>query len=194
YPLPVPAGQSLAPRFGPTSLFYLFAHGTSDGLWKVERDTATEVWRNVNGVMFEPPAVSPDGLRVAMVVRQAGKRQLKVASADGTSPRTLAPAIAIEGAAFQGAADWSPDGTAIVTGGRDAKGPALFIVPVDGGVPTRVREGKFVNPVWSPRGDLIVFGGRSLIGRVTLLAIHADGTLVDLPEIATRPGGYRFLA
>ena len=62
-------------------------------------------------------------------------------SADGTNARTLAPSIEIEGAAGQGAADWSPDGTQIVAGGRDEKGPALFVIPVDTGVPVRLLEG-----------------------------------------------------
>jgi Tol biopolymer transport system component len=193
YPLPIPAGQSLAPRFGKASLFYLSARGTSDGLWKVQDNTATEVWRNVNGAVFEPPAVSPDGQRLAVVIRQLGKRQLRVMSADGTNPRILAPALDIEGAAFQGTADWSPDGTAIVTGGRDERGPALFIIPAEGGPPARLRDGKFVNPVWSPTGDLIVYAGRSLIGQVTVLGIRPDGGSVELPQIGARPGGYRFL-
>ena len=33
YPLPTP--RALAPRFGGTSLFYLSARGTGDGLWRV---------------------------------------------------------------------------------------------------------------------------------------------------------------
>ena len=44
-------------------------------------------------------------------------------------------------------------------GGRDAQGPALFMIPVDGGAPVRLVEGKWVNPVWSPNGQLIVYGG-----------------------------------
>ena len=107
--------------------------------------------------------------------------------------QTLAPSIEIEGAAGQGAADWSPDGTRIVTGGRDAQGPALFIIPVDGGVPVRLVEGSWVNPVWSPDGNLIVYAGRSLVGQVALRGVRPDGTPVELPHVLVRPGGYRFL-
>ena len=98
-----------------------------------------------------------------------------------------------KGAAGQGAVDWSPDGTRIVTGGRDEKGPALFVIPVETGVPVRIVDGKWVNPVWSPRGDLIVYAGRSLIGQVELRGVRPDGTPVDLPRLLVRPGGYRFL-
>jgi serine/threonine protein kinase len=192
YPLPEPTGMAMAPRFGKSSLFYLSTRGMADGLWKVSDGQASQVRRSADGALSEPPAVSADG-RVAVVVRKEGKRHLSIMSADGTNARTLARSIDIDGAAGQGAADWSPDGTRIVTGGRDDKGPALFIVAVDTDVPVRLLEGKWVNPVWSPRGDLIVYAGRSLIGQVELHAIRPDGTPVELPRVLVRPGGYRFL-
>ncbi len=192
--LPTPTGLAFAPRIGKDSLFYLSDRGTSDGLWKVQDRQASQVRRGVDGAMSEPPAVSTDG-RLAVVVRKEGKRYLSIMSADGTNPRTLAPSIEIEGAAGQGAADWSPDGTRIVTGGRDEKGPALFVIPVDGGgAPVRLLEGTWVNPVWSPKGDLIVYAGRSLIGQVELRAVRPeDAKPVELPHVMARPGGYRFL-
>ena len=192
YPLPVQTGRALAPRFGGTSLFYLSARGPADGLWKVQNGQSTELWRGVDGALFEPPAVSPDGQRAAVVVRQEGKRRLIVLSADGTNPRTVAASIEIEGAAGQGAAAWSPDGTEIVAGGRDAQGSALFKIAVDGGQPVRLVDGKWSNPVWSPDGTLIIYAGRSIVGQVALLGIRPDGTRVDLPPLQVRPGGYRF--
>jgi len=114
-------------------------------------------------------------------------------SGDGTNARRLGASIEIDGAAAQGAADWSPDGTWIVAGGHDDKGPALFLIPVDGAAPVRLLEGKWVNPVWSPRGDLIVYAGRSVIGQVELRGVRPDGTPVELPRVLVRPGGYRFL-
>ncbi|HMC69295.1 MAG TPA: hypothetical protein VKJ07_09090, partial [Mycobacteriales bacterium] len=193
YSLPVSKGRALAPRFSGTSLFYLSARGAGDGLWKAQAGQVSEVWRGVNGALFEPPAVSPDGRRVVVVVRQAGKRHLAMMSADGTNSRTFAASIEIEGAAGQSAADWSPDGTHIVAGGTDAQGPALFTIPVDGGAPVRLVEGKWVNPVWSPGGQLIVYGGRSVVGQVELHGVRPDGTAVALPPLQVRPGGYRFL-
>jgi hypothetical protein len=189
----VPTGRGLAPRFGGRSVVYLSARGTGDGLWKVQDGQVSEVWRGVDGALFEPPAVSQDGRSVAVVVRQAGKRHLAMMSADGTSSQTFAASIDIEGAAGQSAADWSLDGKWIVTGGRDAKGPALFKIPVDGGAPVRLVEGKWVNPVWSPDGNLIVYGGRSIVGQVELRGMRPDGSPVELPQVQMRPGGYRFL-
>jgi Tol biopolymer transport system component len=137
--------------------------------------------------------VARDGGRAAIVVRRERKRQLVVVSADGRSSRTLAPSLQVEGAAGQGAADWSPDGAWIVTGGRDAQGPGLFKVPAEGGEPVRLVAGRAVNPVWSPDGKLIVYAGKFFTGQVELLGVRPDGSPVELPPVRTRPGGYRFL-
>jgi Tol biopolymer transport system component len=192
YALPVPTGFAFAPRFGRESLYYLSERGTGDGLWKVGAGQPLQIRRGVDGALAEPPSVSRDG-RLAIVVRKEGKRHLSIVSADGTSTQRLAGAIEIDGAAGQGAADWSPDGSRIVAGGHDEKGPALFILPLDGGAPVRLLEGKWVNPTWSPRGDLIVYAGRSVIGQVELQGVRPDGTPVPLPRVMVRPGGYRFV-
>jgi len=192
YRLPVPTGNASAPRFGTRSLFYLSAEGTGDGLWKVENGEPSQVRRGVDGAPSEPPAVSVDG-RLAVTIRKQGRRHLTIMAADGTSARTLAPTIDVQGAAGQSAADWSPDGTRIVVGGRDQQGAALFIISADTGEAVRLVNGEGVNPVWSPRDDLIVYAGRSVIGQVQLLAVRPNGESVDLPRLLLRPGGYRFL-
>jgi serine/threonine protein kinase/Tol biopolymer transport system component len=194
YSLPLPTGRARSPRFGGTSLFFLSSRGAGDGLWRVDGGQASLVWRDVDAALSEPPAVSRDGRFVAVVVRRDGKRHLMTMSADGGSPRTLAPAIDVHGAAGQGTVDWSPDGRWIVTGGEDAQGPALFKIPVDGGAPIRLVEGKWGNPIWSPDGSRIVYAGRSLVGVVALHAVRPDGVAADLPAVRARPGGYRFTA
>ncbi len=193
YPLPVPTGQAFAPRFGGGLLFYLSARGTGDGLWKVEHGQGSHVWRNVDAALSEPAAVSPAGNRLALVVRQNGKRTLWIMSNDGSNRRTLAESIDIQGAAGQGAVDWTPDGKWIVAGGRDAQGSALFKIPVDGGGTQRIVEGTALNPVVSPDGTLVVYAARSVVGQVQLRGTRLDGTAVELPPVLVRPGGYRFL-
>jgi Tol biopolymer transport system component len=195
YPLPVPTGRALAPRFGGSAFFYLSARGTGDGLWKVQDGQASEVRSEADVALHEPPAVSPDGSRIVVVVRQYGKRHLSIMSADGTNAQLFAPTIEVEGASGQGTADWSPDGAWIVTGGRDAQGPGLFKIPVErGGGPVRLVAGQAVNPVWSPNGNLIVYAGRSVVGQVAILGVRPDDAAsVELPTVLVRPGGYRFL-
>ena len=199
-PYPVPTERALAPRFGGTSMFYLSlsARGTGDGLWRVQNTQSFEVRKGADGVLIEPPVVSPDGSRVAVVVRQQGKRHLAIMSADGTNSRTLAASIDIQGWAERGAADWSRDGKWIVAGGHDRHGKGLFKIPVDGGEPVRLVEGEAHNPVWSPNDDLIVYavgtpfagaGGQNL-----LRGVKPDGTPVMMPAVRVRAGGaHRFL-
>ncbi|MEP7308799.1 MAG: DNA-binding protein, partial [Acidobacteriota bacterium] len=193
-PYPLPTARALGPRFGGTSLFYLSSRGTGDGLWRVQDRQAFEIRKGSDGALSEPPAVSLDGSRVAAVVRQQGKRHLAIMSADGTSSRVFAASIDIEGTAGQGTADWSPDGTWMVTGGSDAQGSGLFKIPVDGGAPVRLVAGQAANPVWSPDGNLIVYSGPLGGGPASpLLGVRPDGTPVELPQVRVRPGGYRFL-
>jgi Tol biopolymer transport system component len=197
-PFRAPAARALAPRFNGTSLFYLSlsTRGIGDGLWRDQQGQAFEVRKGADSVLTEPAAVSPDGSRVAIVVRQEGKRRLAVMSADGTNSRTLAASIEIQGVVGQSAADWSPDGTRIVAGGRDDRGPGLFMIPVDGGAPARLVAADAFNPVWSPKGDWIAyatgFGGAG--GRSLLRGVRPDGTTVPMPEVPVRNGGaHRFL-
>jgi Tol biopolymer transport system component len=197
-PYPMPSVRALAPRFGGTSLFYLSlsSRGTGDGLWRVENDQAFEVRKGADGVLSEPPIPAPDGTRVAVIVRQEGKRRLAIMSADGTNSRTLAASIDLQGVEGQAAADWSPDGNWIVAGGDDGQGPGLFKIPADGGAPVRLVAGDAVNPVWSPTGDLIVYAlpfGKAG-GLNQLRATRSNGTTVEIPEVQIRRGGaHRFL-
>jgi len=193
-PYAVPTTRALAPRFGGTSLFYLSARGTGDGLWRVQDGQAYEIRTSADGPLSEPPAVTLDGSRVAVTVRQQGKRHLAIMSADGTNARTFAASIDVDGAAGQAMIDWSPDGRWIVTGGSDAQGPALLKVPIDGGAPIRLVAGQAANPVWSPDGSVIVYSGTLGAGANTpLLGVRPSGEPVELPQVRVRPGGYRFL-
>jgi Tol biopolymer transport system component len=185
---PVQLHRALAPRFGGTSLFYLSGRGTGDGLWRYQDAKSVEILKGTEWLLTEPPAVSPDGSRVAVVRRRDGQEHLAIMRADGTESRTLVPSVEIVGAA-----DWSPDGNWIVSAGRDAQGLALFKIPVDGGTPVRLIEGDALNPIWSPDGRTIVYAGPLAAGQVPLRAVRPDGTSVSLPAVRVRPGAYRFL-
>ena len=173
-PFTVPNVRALAPRFGGGSLFYLSSLGTADGLWRLRDGQSTEIWKGADGALLETPAVSPDGSRVAIVVRRSGKRQLHA-----------------EGIDVQGTSCWSPDGKWIVTGGSNASGPGLFKVPLDGESPVRLVAGQALNPVWSPEGSLIVYAGTNVRTFAPLLAVRPDGTSITMPEITVRRLGER---
>ena len=185
-PFAVPNVRALAPRFGGSSLFYLSSLGTGDGLWRLRDGQVTEIWKGADGALLETPAVSPDGGRVAIVLRRNGKRQLHVLSSDGAELQPIA-----EGIDVQDSSSWSPDGRWIVTGGSDASGPGLFKIPLDGGSPVRLVAGQALNPVWSPDGSLIVYAGTNVRTFAPLLAVRPDGTSFKLPEITVRRLGER---
>ena len=187
--------RALSPRFSGTSLFYLSSQGAGDGLWRFQDGNSSEVWKAaVNDSLSEPPAVSSDGTRVAIIVRQEGRLRLSIMSRDGTNPRTLAPSITIQSSGGHGSADWSPDGTWIVAAGSDGQDTGIFKIPVDGRAPVRLASGQLINPVWSPDGTLIVYGGPAVAGQVPLLGVRPDGTPVELPDVRTGlGGGHRFL-
>ena len=90
------ASNALAPRFGGDALFYIASNsgGDGDGLFRVQDGVATEIWKGSDGTLSEPPAISRDGRRVALVTRREGKQHLSTMLADGTGRRALAPAIA----------------------------------------------------------------------------------------------------
>jgi Tol biopolymer transport system component len=185
-PFTVPTVRALAPRFGGASLFYLSSLGTGDGLWHLRDGQATEIWKGADGALQETPALSRDGGRAAIVLRRSGKRQLHVLSTDGAELQPIA-----EGFDVQGTSCWSPDGRWIVTGGSDATGPGLFKIPLEGGAPIRLVQGSALNPVWSPDGSLIAYAGTNVRTFAPLLAVHPDGTRVELPEISLRRLGER---
>lgn len=192
-PYPMTSARALAPRFRQAALFYLSTGGAGDSLWSVRSGQASEVWRSADVSLSEPAAVSADGERVGIVVRQDGRQRLLVMTANGTDVRTLAPSLEIR-ASGQGSVDWSPDGAWIVAAAMDAEGSGLFKIPVDGGAPVRLVKGQAVNPVWSPDGTLIVYGGAVVGGQVPLLGVRPDGTAVQLPDVMARVGGgHRFL-
>jgi Tol biopolymer transport system component len=124
---------------------------------------------------------------VAIALRRGGKLTLHLATAEGNELRPLAESIDVSGAA-----DWSPDGQWIVSGGTDTHGPGLFKIPVGGGMPVRLTTREASNPVWSPAGNsLIVYAGENVGFFAPLLAVRPDGTPVKLPPIEVLREGVR---
>jgi Tol biopolymer transport system component len=189
-PLGLPTVRAWAPRYGGATLFYLSARGGGDGLWRYDGTDATEIWRGADGALLEPPAVTRDGRRVAVVLRKQGRRTLTLLSSEGGDAKPLAPEIDVTSAA-----SWSPDGQWIAAGGIDAKGSGLFKIPVDGRMPQRLTTGTATNPVWSPDGTLIVYTGPVVGPQGSLLTVHADGTPGEALNIQVRVGTehYRFM-
>ena len=185
-PFPLSTADSSAPQISGESMFYLSSFGAGDGVFRVDRGPSTEIWKGSDGAVLAPPAPSPDGRKVAIVMRRNGRLRLHVLAADGGELQTLADSVDA-----RGGASWSPDGSWIAVGGTEGGRDGLFKIPVDGGQPVRLLEGPALNPVWSPDGRLIAYMGANVSAYAPLLAVGADGTALQLPQISMRRDGER---
>lgn len=188
--LELPTAQAVAPRFGPDYLLYLYAAGGSNGLWKVQQGAATELWKGDRGGVVAAPAISADGSQVAFPVRRQGRTTLFRMAASGANAVALAPSLLV-----RGAPSWSPDGRSVVVSGDDG-GPGIVKVPVDGGSPTRLVDGRTFHPLWSPNGQFIVYSEAGDVGGLLRVkAISPEKTPVALPDLLVSYVGdpYRFL-
>ena len=184
-------------------LLYLSAIGTGDRVWGFHT-ASFEITRGAERHLSVSPAPSPDGSRLAIVVKEAGRRQLAVMNQNGQGSQTLAASLDV-----RGAPDWSPDGKWIAAGGRNGEETGLFVIAVDGGTPRRLVPGLATDPVWSPNGDFMVYAGEFSGGNAMraagapLQAVRPDSTKYDLPLVVDKdgvrgnlrviPGSYRFL-
>jgi hypothetical protein len=200
-PFEVQGTRPHAPRFDESgkSMFYLSASKAFDGLSLMRNGKDSVILDGSNVALFEPPAVSRDGKRVVIVVRQGGLRRLEIRSDEGIAGSALNTSITVQGSAGQSVADWGPGNEWIVVGGSDDEGKGLFKIPVGEGKGDRhevLVRGPATNPVVSPKGDLIVYAGPLGKGQSELGFVTPDGQPVPSltgMHLKVRPGGSRFL-
>jgi hypothetical protein len=179
--------RALAPRYSGPSLFFLSPTGSGDGLYRLLDGVISEISRGSDSSLLEPPAISPDGQWLVVLVRRDGKRSLYVVSADGAQRRLLSDRLDP-----RGAATWSPDGRWVATAGRMDRISGLFKIPADGGEPVKIIESKAMNPVWSPDGKMIVYAGKQVSAFSAMKAVDPEGNPIELPDIRVLTGGERY--
>jgi dipeptidyl aminopeptidase/acylaminoacyl peptidase len=182
--------RALAPRFRGSSLYFLSSMGSGDGLSRLRDGEVTEIWHGAETALLEPPAISPDGAWIALLLRRSAGWHIHLVSEDGAQRRLLTDRVEVRGACA-----WSPDGRFLAAGGSVDGVQGLFKIPVDGGEPVRLVDGEALNPQWSPDGDMIVYAGQQVAAIAPLGAVDPDGNPIELPDIATWRGGerYRFM-
>jgi Tol biopolymer transport system component len=185
-PFPLPTADSSAPGIHGSATFYLSSFGAGEGVWRFENGQSTEIWKGSDGAVVTPPAISPDGNSMAIVLRREGKLRLHVLSAEGGAIQALGDQMNV-----RGAPSWSPDGKWLAAGGSPQDGPGLFKIPIDGGAPVRLTRGAAMNPIWSPDGGLIVYAGPNVSAFAPLKAVHPDGSAAKFPDINIRRDGER---
>ena len=188
----VPNTRALAPRFASDYLLFLSSRGGGDGLWKLEKGAARELWKGSEAGVVAPPAISPDGSQICFSYRKQGQTRLSVMNADGTNIRALAEYLDVRGSAA-----WSPDGKWITVAANQKEGTRVFKVPLDGGPSVRLLDAPSYNPLWSPDGRFIIYSEPLQGGTFLVKAITPDKVPVPMPDIRvpyTTATPYRFVS
>ena len=178
--------RALSPRLGSDYLVYLKDDGKA--IWKLEGDRASELWTG-EGRVPAPPAVSPNGERIAFTVRRGEHTRLYAMNADGTAVRPL-----IEAHEVRGGIAWSPDSEAIVVGVDQGNGPQLWRIALADAEPRVLTTEYAVDPVWSPDGSFLVYSGSQLGPGFPVKAIRLDGAGAPISPLSLlRNDRFRFL-
>jgi Tol biopolymer transport system component len=181
--IPLNTGTGSSPRFGAGELLYVSSRATGDSIWKLQGETASEIWSASDARIVGPPATARDGSRVAFSSRQAGRTSLWVANADGTEARRMGTSLEI-----QGAPAWTPDGRAVTVAAVTDGVPRLVNLPLDGGSPVALAREYSVDPTWSPDGEIVVFSGPDIGTTLEVKAAKPDGSPYPLPPLKLTRG------
>lgn len=173
-----------SPRLGPNYLLYVSSAGASEGIWKLTKEAATELWQGQRARIFGGPAVSPDGGHIAFSVRQQGRALLYVMQADGTNARIVSDSLDL-----QGDPAWTPDGRSITTAANDDGLTHLFQVPIDGRPSAPFVKEYSIDPAWSPDGRFVLFSGPDIGTTFSLKAVTSDAVVHPLPRLTLTRGG-----
>jgi len=150
------------PVFSPDgkSILFTSTRGGKTGIWRMSVD-GSKPERICGGDQGE---WSPDGKRI--VLRRSGRiliRELTARKEKAISPKGLPHCSG---------PSWSPDGKSVALASRSKGGNAIFLIPADGGKPTKLYDEKGAcEPHWSPDGKLLVYETETHI-----CTIRPDGT------------------
>ena len=186
-PIPLTTGSGSSPRIGDGFLLYISSKGTTDSIWKLQDERASELWSSPDTRVTGGPVIARDGQRIAFSTRRHdGQTLLWVTNTDGTSARTLATTLEP-----QGAPAWAPDGRSLTVAAIVDGAPSLFSVPVDGSSPVRLARDHSVDPAWSPDGGIVVFSGADVGTTFPLKAVTAAGDPHRMPQLTLTRGARR---
>jgi Tol biopolymer transport system component len=184
--LPSPPGAYL-PRWSPDGSRLYVVRADSSGIWSMRRDGADlqKVPLPADAMTYPaPPALSPDGKRIAFV-RPPGlfMTRIWVADLDGSNLRQVSTGN------YDSTPRWSPDGSRILFVSEQQGAYVVAVVNADGTGERQLTDptsdySMERNPIWSPDGQWILYehtftsGGT---GRCTIRKLSvAGGVPIDL--------------
>jgi serine/threonine protein kinase len=178
--------NAFAPRFGPDYIAFASTGGARRGIWKLVNGTATELWSDARADRVGPPAIAPDGRRVAFTVDRHDTTQLYVIDSDGTHAQVVATTLALRGDLA-----WTPDSQSILGSiVRDGE-PRLAKIFLDGSPPQPLASEYSVDPVWSPDGRYFVYSGADVGTTFPLRAAAPDGRPYGIPSLILTRGAHQ---
>ena len=183
--VPLTTSDGFSPRLGPGYLLYVSTTGARDGVWKLERGAAAEIWSAPSSRVLGAPAIRRDGRRLALSVREGAKTSLYVLNPDGTDVRAVG-----SGLEPHGTPAWTADGQSLVVAAVSDGIPRLYRVAPDGGEPVPLVREHAQAPACSPAGGLVTYTGPDVGTAIPVRAIRTDGGAPAFPAI-TLPRGSR---
>ena len=182
----VPGAHVSAPRFAAGALYYVSSEGGRQGIWRWAEGSASQVWSDPHARIAAPPAISPDGRKLAVIAETSGRKRLLVMGSDGAGLRELAANIDL-----QGSPTWAPDGSSLVAAVIRSGTPRIFRFPANGGAPVLLVSEYSSDPAWSPDGEFLVYSGPDVGTSFPLRAAAADGRARAFPNLMLTRGARR---
>ena len=184
----LPTAGGLSPRLGADYLLYVSSRGGSEGIWKVEEGTATELWSAPEARVVGPPAIARDGRGITFVIEERGRTRLYVMDHDGRNVRAIAESLELRGAPA-----WAPDGESITVAAYHDGAPRLFRVSLDGRTTAPLLPEHSIDPVWSPDGRFLAYSGPDVGTTFLVKAVTSDGRPYPVPNLTLTRGARRFV-
>jgi len=185
-PVVPPIQNAYAPRVGPGYITYVSTGAGRRGIWKLENGIATQLWNDAGAERVGPPAIAPDGRRIAFTVEAHGAKELYVIDSDGGHPRTIGTAQNLRGNLA-----WAPDSLSIVGAIEKDGVPRLSRIFLDGKPPQTLVSEYSVDPAWSPDGKYLVYSGADVGTAFPLRAAGPDGRTYAMASLILTRGARR---
>jgi Tol biopolymer transport system component len=182
----VPGSHVNAPRFAAGALYYVNSEAGRQGIWRWAKGSAAQVWSDPHARIAAPPAISPDGRKLAVIAETNGRKRLLVMGTDGAGLRELAANLEL-----QGSPAWAPDGSSLVAAVTRSGTPRIFRFPASGGAPALLVSEYSSDPVWSSDGEFLVYSGPDVGTSFPLRAAAADGRAREFPNLMLTRGARR---
>lgn len=170
-PTPTPTPPPVTGLAG--SITYEIKHMGTGDIYAINADGTNETNLTNEGHLYETPAWSPDGSKIAFTRGFS----LYVMNADGNYRQTLIDNTP----GLKKYPQWSPDGKKITYNQDDS----VFVINADGSLPTKLANG--VEAHWSPDGTKIVYADSANLQQAQIWTMNPDGS--NKRQMTNLPGG-----